>query len=1081
MSARLVCLPDISRDIAPLMYIVCYILELDTITEISGVHANQEEDVQLVDIENRVNRKVLESFQRSVNHEFSEIIVRNLDEAINFYQSDCIVPARAKLQDVFKLVQKVGTKTFGIPTRYGWQVSNRGKELFFEENVNCSLKHGTIILDSSNAGAQFYASLLDILGAFSTQVSEFKIAKETFSILIALHAGTSKATSRLRDLAAAYNNRGCLSLIMGEFDQAGSDLNTSLTHLKCEKRKQPSTVRTEAMFIGINSNISRLDLMSRNFTKGLEGQEQLVEICKTKVYELPLQTTFMVMHNQAVLHVTLDNMAKAEEELKWLIMYCKGTRREKCDVLLNFVSLQLCEVLLLRGKPDEAEQVYALESLTSERVQEMMPTFINSNVRIEEFEKKIDVLVQRRKLKFARERVQKGIELVKKSFGADHFNVASLLYKEGSILKLMGDIRGSLEKFKCSAKILRDIFDKKHPLLIKCYMSLGAIAFRLGRTDESHLYFQRAMENVEIIHQVSFPNQLSMKFIKMTKNPKHAQFGGLQGRNTQEQMIEGLVAEHGEALAVLLLRLHLKKKQPFRGTRNKGKQPLVGKMLNVRCTESVLIVSQKVVRDLLLSGQTLLRHGMKKEAVAFFQQASKHCQAYHTAQSHCCASLIRLYNVISQKSLKSKDKLEKNRALNSYLEELKEDIANNGIEDGSERKSEDTEKLALDSQLTLKLVLIFLILFSMQLQMHDTTYAAYDLYTNLSPNDNRFFLTVNDELQVYASRASVVCNGKTAVQDVLVCPAIGVEKTDPECYLSGKPLFRNLSYKNNMPTYSFLAISSSPVFLDVDDVKQLEEKLLRSFQEYLQIKCLDNPCDVATQIVVDLTATSFCEQNIFSRIELLPLCLSEEVGAEEVHEKGRNISVIYAGLCEKITCMTFADEPASCFMFGRIALWLLQGGKWGTMSTLKVQHQCLVLTVVDPVKARITLWYEDMSIKQKVQVISSAKGIHPSGWIGTRRPSCEDLMGNSRHCCKEIEQFFVPAIMHWANTHDVRCEVNVVRRQCSYSVKPQIVLDESCEPDSFHLNGLQPKNTFSQISREENVSNYLFLLFMKPY
>ena len=1006
--------------------------------------------------------------------------VKTLDEAINFRQSDCIAEARAKLRDLFKLMSKLDARNFKTPTRYGLQVLERGKEILFENNVSCSVKHGTIILDSSNA--QFYVSLLNIQGAFATEISEFQIAEESFSVLIDFHLRLSVSASRRLDLGAAYNNRGCILLIRGEYKQTDSDFNNSLRHLNCEKRERLNGSAVDAMTIAVKSNISRLDLMSRHFSKGLEEQEKLVDSCKTKADELPFQTMFMVLQNKVALYTTLGIFTKAERELRWLISHCnRMMRRDEHDLLLNFLSLQLCEVLLHRGKLKEAAKIFNCEDVLSESVYELMPRFgeLNFNVRMESFEKMIDVFIQSGQIKSACELVQKGLTVVENGFGPDDFNVASFLYKEGTILKLMGEMSSSLEKFNGSVNILRRIFGEKHPLLIECYMSLGDVAFRLGSAEESYLYFQRAMENVEGIHQVSFQDQLSMKYVKMTSVSKHIPFNGFQG--LQEQVIEGLVAEHGQALALLVSRLHLKGRHALRKTRNKGKKPLVEKVFKVRHSESDMIISQKCVRDLLRTGQTLLRHGMTKEAFAFFQQASKHCQAYHVVQDHPNASLVRLYSIISQANLIKGNKLDKNRALNKCLEELMEDTAMKRIEDGPERSSKDTEKLTFDSQLTLKLALIFLILFSMHIKMHDTTFAAYDLYDKHFPNDEQLFLTLNDDLQVYASRTSVNCDGNTAVQDLLVSSAIGGNKTDSVCQLSGKPLFRSLSYRNNVPTYSFLAISSSPNFLDVNDVKQLEENLLHSLQEYLQIKCLDNKGDVATQVVVDLTANSFWGQHILptsSRIELLPLCLF--LGAEEIHDEGRNISVIFPGLCEKITCMTFVDESTSCFMFGRIALWLLQQRKWGTMSTLRVQHQCLVLTVLHPVKARITVWYEDMSIKQKVQVISSAEEKHPSGWIGQRCPSCEDLMGSSSHCCKDIEQYFAPAIIHLANTHEVRCDTNVVRRQCSYSVEPQIVLDESCEPDGFHLNGLQPKNTFSQISLEENVSNYIFLLFVKP-
>lgn len=359
--------------------------------------------------EKQINRLDPELCQTKHNDKSADEVLTLLDKAINYHQSDHIEKARNELRDVFELILKVDARNFKIPTKFGWQVVNRGKAIFFDGHVSCSLKHGTIVLDSSNGGAQFFPSLLTVVGSFALETSEFHMSKEIFTVLIKFHV-TSVATSRLRDLASAFNNRGCLSLIVGDFDQADSDFKNSLRHFKLETQKQLPGSSADAMILVVESNTARLELMSRNFAHCLEQQEKLVETCKFKMHELPLQTILMVMHNQILLHTTLQNLAKAEKELKWLISYCKEKRREECDLLLNFVSLQLCEVLLLQGRPKEAEKAFPYEALTSADVHEIMPTFggLHFNVRIEAFEKTIDVLVQCGKIKFACILLKKG-------------------------------------------------------------------------------------------------------------------------------------------------------------------------------------------------------------------------------------------------------------------------------------------------------------------------------------------------------------------------------------------------------------------------------------------------------------------------------------------------------------------------------------------------------------------------------------------------------------------------------------------------------------------------------------------------
>jgi len=690
----------------------------------------------------------------------------------------------------------------------------------------------------------------------------------------------------------------------------------------------------------------------------------------------------------------------------------------------------------------------------------MMPTFggLHFNVRIKAFEKMVDVFVKSGRIRFACDLLQKGLKIVSDAFGFDHFNVASLLYRKGSILKLMGDFSGALENLEWSVEILRDIFGAKHPLLLKCYMSLGEVAFQLGRKDESYLYFQRAMENVEVIYQVSFPDQLSMKYIKITRNANDIPFGFYQERKFREQMVEGLVAEYGQALAVLLSRIDVKDRRASRRTTAKGKQPLQKKKGNVQCPQSVLIISQKCVRDLLQSGQAMVHLGMTKEAAAFFQRASRYCQAYH--QGHCSVSLVRLYTMFSHTSLMkmNQSKGERNYILNRYLQEITDVATNSRVENGLESSSKDTETLTFDIQLNLKLVLILLILISIQLKMHDTTFAAHDLYASLSPDNDKEILSFSDPVQVYASRIAISCNGKTAVQDFLFTSAIGFIKNDSEGHLAVKPLFRSLAYKSNVPTNRLLATCSASAFLDIGDVKRLEEKTLRSYQEYLETNYLDSERK-ATQVVVDITP-SFCfEHNALltgSRIELLPLCLSGEDDTIQMQNETRNISVISPVLWEKNTCMTFADEPTSYFMFSRMGIWLFQQCNSGKISTLRVQNQCLVLTVTDPVKARIALWYEGTSIKHEVQLINIAEENYLSNRSAPQH-SCAASEENPSYCNSSFDKFSPSAILQWAKTRELSCETTEVEHQCSQSV-------------GTPLNGLQMEKPSSSVVNEETVS-----------
>ena len=1006
-------------------------------------------------------------FTRNNTEEDIKMIIIHLEKAMDLLQSDYIAKSRSVLRNVFELVSKRDSRHFKTPSDFDLQVLKRGEDLFWtwggQKGVSCSVKHGIITLDSGNS--HFYPRLVNVLGAFATETSEFQIAEKSFSILIDLHE-QSDSTSRLRGIATSFNNRGCILMVRGEFNRARSDFQNSQRHLNFSKNKQLCGPSLESMMIAVESNICRLDMLCRYFSKALAGQERLVEKCKTmdngtlvtRFNEPPFQTTFVVLLNQASMYNALAMFPKAEKELRFLKKLCENKNREEFDSLLNFVHLRLHEVLLLRAKQEKAG--HPLEMLTSASVYDLLEfTGLHSleglhlNVRIESLETLVDVLVQTGKIKFASEFLEKGFKIVQNVFGPDHFNVAALLYKQGTILKLIGELPKALRKFEDAKEIWRGIFGENHPLLMSCYLSLGDIALRLDRRDESHLYFQRAMENVQIIHQVSLLEQLSKRYLALTRKITDISLWGSERRERQEGIVEGLVAEYGLALAVLVNRLGIKDTHASRKKKEKAKQPQVGKH-----SDSTLIISQKFMRDLLQSGKKFLQHGMTKEAVAFFKEAGRYGMTNNVACPN--AALVHLCTIISQAKLTSQNKLE-SPALRSYLEDVKAETENS-----REGNSEDEEMLTFNNQMTLKLLLIFFLLLSIQLQAHDATFAAYDFYVNQFPNDDQCFLTLDGQLQVYASRTSVTCNGQTAVQDLFVSSAIFENKSDWEGHLSGKPLFRSLAYRSNKPSCNLVAALSSPFLMDMDDVKKLEDKVLHSFKEFVQLKCFGFESS-ATQAVVDLT--SFCEQDITTcggRIELLPLCLFEQVIQSKLSIGRRAISEMTLGLCERITCMNFTDKQTTLAMFSKISLWFLKNCVWEDKSTLRPQDGCLVLTCVHPVRARVTLWHEDISIVQKVQVIRINDRTTQLDEVRPEFNSLEDLCSSPSPCCKAIEQFAEPLI----STHGVGCKVSVVRRQCAFSDEPQQEEEDSEEEE---------EEEEEEEDSEENVSYLIGCLFCK--
>ena len=930
------------------------------------------------------------------NGKVSDKIVLALERAINYHQIDQIADARNALKSLFVVLLNIQLQDLEVPNEDGWlwEVLAWGKELFLEGGVSCSIKHGTLLLDSSYVGQkylqekirsfpinqvsspndssirveEFYLSVLNVLGAFALLISELEIAHETFELLVDFHHQLATSNSPLQDLGAAYNNKGCISLVKGDFCVATEEFKKSLSYVESRKLRQLERLSTDTESVAVYSNISRLHLISRNFNEALELQEQLENDCEAReINELPFQTIFMMMNNRVVLYTSLGNFNKAEKALRRLKSYCNRMEREDCNGLLNFVRLHLSEALLLQGKTREAEEEFSLEKLSSTSFTDLVDMFgsLYMNVRIEALEKLAEVFVRGGQIQIALSLLEKTVEIIETSFGSDHLNLASLLFKQGSILSLTGDLISAAGKFKSSADILQMIFGQRNPLLIKCYMSLGELKSRLEHKEESHLYFQRAVKSLEVLYHVSFENELSTTYMEITKKLKKS-----SRSEVSEMMIEGLVAEHGQALAVLL-RENNPQEEALRRSKT-GKKLVSGERLENECLDSKIVISQKYAIDFLQTGQKMLRQGMKEEAAAFFEQAGAHCEDHRSKEGHLNAELVRMHSLLLQKH---SGELTADQDVNNTLEELSKEIEENEKWSKVKETTREVTTAEFDHQFNLKLFLIFLIMMSIELKEIDTTFAAYDLYTKLSPYETEFHILLNDGIQVFASKTLVTCNGKTAFQDVLVSSTIGPDESIAECPTPEEQVFRSLSYKTNTSSNGFLAACSSPVILDIDELLVLKRSVSLAFKECFQLKRFESEHeDVGTQIIVDLTSTTMyghCSITSYgSRIELLPLCLTEDFQVGISQEQ--SIFEIQTSMWQDTKCMIFADEQTSSYMFKTTVLNLLQQCRSDKTLTLAIQSHSISVAIRQPVKARLALSHDKRSIKQRIKFVATA-------------------------------------------------------------------------------------------------------------
>ena len=980
-----------------------------------------------------INRLSEEFFYRNDSCYMEIKSIKTFEEAINFHQSNVPLQARYNLQELLNLIEQDQQRSEMNCTKYAWEVVNRGRDIFFEENVKCSVKHGIIILDSSNGGAQFYESFLNILGAFSLELSEFQIALAIFSILINSHKNSS-VTSRGRDLAAALNNRGCILMIMGCFNEATQSFLGALDLLNSEKQTYDYSV--DAPILAVKNNISRLNMLLRRF-EFIEDLEKLGKECRMDKSGLPFQTIFTVINNEIEMDIRLGNLSKAEEAL-WLVEQYLNTRTKgKCDFMLEYTKVQLSQVLLLRGKERDAQEVFALEPPTSSCVHKLIFFGSNVYVGIEVFEKILDLSVTSGKFKAARELLDEGLQLVESAFGPDHFNVASLLYKEGIILKMMGEMSDSMRKLEKAVHIVRSIFGDLHPLLIKCYMVLGDVASHLKRSDEAYVYFQRAIENVGSVFQVSFSDQLFSGYLSLSRKRCY----------TMEQKferIDGLVAEYGRALSVVSSRFTIKRRKAYRQGKSKGKQPLVRRYLSTQHHGYIYF------HDLLVTGRALAHQGKMKEAEAFFHRASEFSYQHHVKRSLPEAPLVRLYAIACHKTSREDIKGKIKDAFNSCFEE----IAANKRYDVGDGSSEDTVEPGCG--LNLKVLLILIISLSLQLKMHDTTFEAHDLYTSLSQSHEEIF-SVTDQIQVYASRSSITCNGETVLQDFLFCSGNNfLDEVHPECNVRGQPLYKSLASKKNGSRDSLLASYTDSNFLDIEDLKRLEEKTLLSFKAVCGGLCLERDVH-ATQVVVDVSLTSRFGVELPAlmscRIELLPLCLTYGRISEEAI-KGKNICEISPRVCEKITCIAFPDETMSYAMFSRIGIWLLKQCDSEKISMSVVQKQCIVIIITDPFKVRLVLLHKGNAIKLNVQAVST-----------TDMFGKEEVQGN--FCFMVFQKYDAAAILK-AKFHLMVTETSHQLCRCS-----SVCHTNQSSPEEMHemeIKFLEKKETYSGPFTKETVS-----------
>lgn len=135
---------------------------------------------------------------------------------------------------------------------------------------------------------------------------------------------------------------------------------------------------------------------------------------------------------------------------------------------------------------------------------------------------------------------------------------------------------------------------------------------------------------------MSFFNQLSKTYLEMMNSNAFQQ----RTMSDDKHKIEGLVAEHGFVLAVLLSRpVVLDYILPFRSSKPEIDQPIALNNRVVHCSDSIKVTFFKYTRDFLQTGQAFLRQGIKKRSCYLFSACKEvlHGTGYHQR------SYLRMY------------------------------------------------------------------------------------------------------------------------------------------------------------------------------------------------------------------------------------------------------------------------------------------------------------------------------------------------------------------------------------------------------------------------------------------------------
>lgn len=483
---------------------------------------------------------VLTSQERGLDEDYDcgdvlsarRLIVEHFEETLNFLQLFMVKKAQRALHTAYIHLQKLTPESFSNPTDHEKQQLERGKEI----SLSCISGPpfcGVILLDQVESN-HFYVNFTNVFGTLALKLHEHGMAIEVFKLAINSIDTDTHPHREIEvhfdfSVTIAKTNMACVYLIMGKLDKAKETLECTLNSLERFKEEQ-STVTIEIYIFAAQNNLSLVLQAQQNYTAAMKLQNYLAS--RTKDLSLPNRIAVALHYNRLDLLLELRDPLKALTELEEFKSF---STEEKNGIPKEYILSKICLVFLTNGELDRAEAIAEKLSLsfsfsssfpstqspwsvassslssslssTSSSSSSSSSTSSSSSPPSSEFE---EFLTFNEKLPWDLSVAtilnlidfhlfQENIETVsmfldgllpgcKETFGISHPTFASLRYRQGVKLSLMGQNVPSIQCFEEALSIFTRVgFVSTNPEVAKCNVALARLLLCEGFQEKIYL------------------------------------------------------------------------------------------------------------------------------------------------------------------------------------------------------------------------------------------------------------------------------------------------------------------------------------------------------------------------------------------------------------------------------------------------------------------------------------------------------------------------------------------------------------------------------------------------------------------